>query len=395
MVQFRRIFYPTRLFAPPLTAGNPQHCAAVTPAQRLLPDEPDTDNSESDFPEQGWRLFTEKDAQSPIQRSLYVHEQGISLLKEGERLLVTGKHDAVRASIPLHTLDQIVIYGNALVSTALLRYCHQRKLAVHFHSWHGEPAGSLDLPRGATELQANQFERLQNERWQHNFARAHVIAKIHNMLTLLQRYRRSKQLGELEQHARILLQMKDQAREARSLDQLRGCEGMATRAYFQLLRQQFPPEWGFAGRNRQPPRDVGNAVLSYGYGILYRMVWSFISRRGLSPWLGALHVPKAGFAALAADLMEEFRAPLVDSVILQLANSGVRPIELLEPGSETRLSVAGRKQIVAAIEARLRVPIQLPGAGRGDYQRLIAWQVRHYADVLLGRDVAYSGFHWR
>lgn len=217
------------------------------------------------------------------------------------------------------------------------------------------------------------------------------------MHTLLSRYKRKRQMAELAVHELEIQKMLTRARNVRTLDELRGCEGYATRHYFQLFRLLFPDDWGFQGRNRQPPRDLANTLLSYGYGILFRMVWSFITRRGLSPWLGSLHAPKAGFAALAADIMEEFRSPIVDSAILQLALSGkYNAGDFLEEASEYRLSVSGRKLIVEAIESRLRVPIQLPRSkSRGDYQRLIAWQVNHYARVLLGDDIAYDGFRWR
>jgi len=365
---------------------------------RLLDDEPDQheENPEPDWPEEGWRLFEEADQRAPIQRTLYVHEQGVALLKEHERISV-AKRERVLVSLPLNKLDQIVIFGNAVVSTALLRYCHKERIAVHFHHWHGEPAGSLDQPRGATRLQARQFECLQDDRWAMNLARASVTAKIHNMHTLLQRYRRNRQLDELAQHVAGIERLRARTAHVRTLNELRGCEGMATRHYFHLFRSLLPDDWGFAGRNRQPPRDLANALLSYGYGILYRMLWSLITRRGLNPWLGALHAPKAGFAALAADLMEEFRAPVVDSAILQLGLSGkYNAGDFLEGGSQAQLSLAGRKLIVSTLEARLRVPIQLPRSKQSaDYQRLMAWQVGHYARVLLGDDLAYSGFHWR
>lgn len=122
---------------------------------RLLEDEPDLheESQEPDWPEQGWKLFEEADDKAPIQRTLYIHQQGVALLKERERITIT-RREQVLASVPLNKIDQILIFGNAVVSTALLRYCHKAKIGMHFHHWHGEPAGCLDQPRGATRLQA-------------------------------------------------------------------------------------------------------------------------------------------------------------------------------------------------------------------------------------------------
>lgn len=389
---------PQDIAVPETPALQPPAKPEPPPSRLLLEDEADDEDElspEPDWPRDGWRLFEEADDRAPIQRTLYVHEQGSALFKEHERVNIVHR-DRLLTSIPLGKIDQIVIFGNAVVSTALLRHCHGARIAVHFHHWHGEPAGSLDLPRGATRLQARQFECLQDERWIRNMARASVTAKIHNMQTLLRRYQRRRQIESLvdpQEMAKLLAH----AGEARTLDELRGCEGMATRHYFQLFRELLPEDWGFQGRNRRPPHDLANTVLSYGYGILYRMLWSLIARRGLSPWLGSLHAPRAGFAALAADLMEEFRAPIVDSVVLQLGLCGrCNGSDLLETGSRTRLSLDGRKLIVSKLEERLRVPIQLPHSKRsGDYQRLLAWQVHRYAKVLLGDELKYDGFHWR
>lgn len=343
-----------------------------------------------------WRHHTENTIEDTLQRTLYIHEQGLKLLKEGERLVVARKREMV-TSIPLYRLDHIVIHGNALISTALLRFSQQERIAIHFNHLNGSPAAQLGHAKGSVVLQQEQHIKLADPQWKMHFARAHVSAKIANMRAVIRRYNRRREDPALWQLEHAMAQMAEKAKYSKELEVLRGTEGMATRYYFQAFKLLLPEAWQFEGRNRQPPADAINCLLSYGYGVLYNSINAFLTRRGLSPWIGTLHAIKHGHAALASDMMEEYRAPVIDVIVLQWAmQNGNQPETLFHDPNANRLVLTpeARKAFIEQFEARLRATAKHPKLKRShNYQYLMHWQINHYAKVLLGQDETYTPFY--
>lgn len=326
---------------------------------------------------------------APLLRTAYLLEQGLTLSRVGDRLAV-ARDDIALSEIPVHKLDQIIVHGNSLVSTAALRLCSEAEVTVHFADWKGQCWGALDSHRSsAVELHRLQHARATEPEFPRAIARALVAGKIANSRVVLRRYLRNHPLPHGEFRDLEIAAMQHGVMEAESLDAIRGHEGMAARIYFGALADMLPEECGFAGRSRNPPTDPVNAMLSYGYAILFANIGTLIRRRGLDPHIGHLHALRDGHAALVSDFMEEFRSPVVDATVLQLVfMRRIRPADFIrQEGGDLscRLSDDARKRLIHAIEAKLNAGMTHPVAGhRTDWRRAMQYQVWHYARVLAG-----------
>ncbi len=165
--------------------------------------------------------------------------------------------------------------------------------------------------------------------------------------------------------------------------------------YFAGFAGLLPAPWTFPGRQRQPPTDPVNALLSYGYGVLFQNLLTLLAERGLDPYIGSLHAVGDGHPALVSDLIEEFRALTVDAVVLRLLTQGdVAPGDFsYDADGACRIGRPLRKTYLAALEAKLQSPVEhrLAGDG-GDYRRAMRAQVAHWIQVLEGSAPLYRPF---
>ena len=332
---------------------------------------------------------------SPLLRTLYLLEQGLAISKEGERPVVS--RDAAEVSeIPVRKLDQLVLQGNCMVSTAALRLLAENDIGVYFADWRGQCWGALDaFDRRSTELNALQFGRAQDGGLALGISRAIVAGKIANCRLVLRRYARNHELVDAELRDMKQAAMQQAAECAETLDAVRGHEGMAARIYFSALGDLLPAIWQFDKRSRHPPHDPVNAMLSYGYAVLFANIKTLVQRRGLDPHVGNLHALRDGHAALVSDLMEEFRPLVVDATVLQLIfKQSIKPEDfVLDDQAELpcRLTDEGRKKLIHALEEKFNAPLAHPLNGqRADWRRLMQYQVWHYARVLQGEDESYQ-----
>lgn len=217
--------------------------------------------------------------------------------------------------------------------------------------------------------------------------------KLRSGLSVLERLTRQ---ACVEPHLQGLRGALEALPQAPHLEALRGVEGIAARAYFAGLESVLSP-YGFSGRNRRPPTDAVNAALSYGYMVLLGRALLALHLAGLHPELGLLHVEGRRAATLAFDLMEEFRVPVVDAVVLGAFLRGE-----LEPTkhSEARnggvyLNDAGRKTLLRLLESRLAQEAQHPRGFRKPYQQLIETQAALLKAAILGRDTYTPFYLWR
>jgi CRISPR-associated protein Cas1 len=336
----------------------------------------------------------------PLQRSLYLLGQGCWLLKENDRLVVARDREAI-ASIPLGKLDQIVIQGNDLVSTALLRHCARHGIAVYFCEHGGQTRATVGpLVQTKVEILRAQVQREKEDDFRLMLAGAFIAGKLHNSLMLLRRYNRRRKLAGVEEAMRKLGETIESLPKARTLDSLRGMEGIGARYYFMGLAELLAPDWEFAKRRKHPATDPINSLLSYGYAVLYQSVASLAQRQGLNPLFGNLHSPGSGHDALASDLMEEFRAPIVDSVILHLTLSKeISPQDFSyegENGLPCKIGEQARKHLIARLEAKFRSGVIHPRIGlRMDYRRAVQYQIHHYTRVITGEEPVYHPCQFR
>jgi len=324
---------------------------------------------------------------------LYLIEQGAELRCDGERLLVYKDGEALQ-SMPLVKIDQVVVIGNIQLSTPAVKRLLDRNVEVAFLTQHGRFHGRLtgDAPPHVA-LRRLQYRRADDAEWSLKLARRIVEGKLRNCRALLQRYRRDRVAppSVLDDAITTIWETIGKLEPVQGRSALTGLEGYGTRRYFAGFRALLNDGWGFGGRERRPPPDPVNVLLSFGYTLLLANVMHSVQTVGLDPFLGFLHTDAYNRPSLALDLMEEFRPLLVDSLVLRCCNE-----RLLTPrhfGSSDDplrpivLHDDGKRSFVRAFEERMRLQVLHPegadsGPGRVPYRRCVELQARRLARAI-------------
>lgn len=334
---------------------------------------------------------------------LYVTEPGAVLTKSGQRLQVE-KQGQVIHWVHAHRLQQVVLLGPVSLSAGALAFLLQEGIDTVFLSTHGRYRGRLLQEFGKNvELRRRQYRLFDTPEVQLQLARSYIRGKISNCRLLLRRYNYSLQRPEITAALHQLRRLGEQVQTAASPEQVMGLEGAAAAAYFGvfglLLRA---PGIEFSGRNRRPPRDPANVLLSLGYTLLANALQTQVLVTGLDPYLGCLHRPEYGRPSLVLDLMEEFRPLLVDSVVLGCLNRRtITPLDFYRPedqeppafpwaavapereGYPIILAHTGMKKFIAQFEARLQQRVlYLPSRERLTYRQVLLAQVRRLVRFL-------------
>lgn len=265
--------------------------------------------------------------------TLYVTSQGSYLSKDGECVLIRSE-DGQKKRFPVHVLDGIVCFGNVLCSPFLLGHCGEKGLAVSFLTERGRFLASVRGPQGGNVLlRRDQYRKADSPESSAHIARAVIAGKIANSRAVLRRCLRDHagtvDVSFLNEALSVLDDCALRLRQPVTLEQARGLEGQAANTYFSVFGQLIKPPcdtFVFSGRNRRPPLDAVNCLLSFVYTLLAHDVRSALEATGLDPQVGFLHRDRPGRPGLALDLMEEFRAFLADRLVLSLINRReVRP----------------------------------------------------------------------
>lgn len=261
--------------------------------------------------------------------TLYVTTQKSYLAKEGETVAVKLDKKVV-ARIPIHTISGILCFGNVSMSPFLMGFCSEKKVGVTFLTETGRFLCRVEGPvSGNVLVRRAQFREADCMDKSSEIARACVIGKIANCRTVLNRFLRDhKEKVDTQAIQRASDRLGASLRElenSKPLDTVRGLEGDAARAYFGVFDHLIVTDkiiFEFDGRNRRPPRDKVNALLSFLYTLLLQDVRSALEAVGLDPAVGFLHRDRPGRPGLALDIMEEFRPLIADRLALSLINLG-------------------------------------------------------------------------
>lgn len=260
---------------------------------------------------------------SPLQRTLYLVDPRARLSAEGGRFCVEREGRTVLALPPVN-VDQIMVFGPIQVTTQALHLAAKHDCAVSFLSWLGRCRGRFEPPGGASlSLLQSQVVRQQDAAFALGIACRVVAAKLHNSRCILARSQRHHRTPL--QHAETgqrLRELETDVMQADRIERLRGLEGAAAALYWRAFAELVPPQWSFQQRVAHPAPDPVNALLSLGYSLLYHCVGGLLGARGLDARLGFLHAPGGNHMALASDLMEAFRAQVVDATVLRLLHTG-------------------------------------------------------------------------
>lgn len=252
--------------------------------------------------------------------TLVVSEQGVTLRAEGELLVVERGNSRLR-QVRVQEIDQVLLLGRVEVRSAALSLLLRRGVDLVLLTQQGIFRGRLSGRAGKNvALRLAQYDRTREPAFCLKIARTIVAAKIRHQRQVLLRAQRKLQDDALAQALGDLRVVAGRAAGAADLDGLRGLEGHAAAIYFgQFGKLILNKEFQFTTRNRRPPRDPVNALLSFGYAVVGSLVETDVYRCGLDPMLGFLHQPDYGRPSLMLDVLELFR-PLVDSLVLRLIN---------------------------------------------------------------------------
>lgn len=331
---------------------------------------------------------------------LYVQEPGSHVGKRSEHLVVR-KDNAEIARVPMHAVRQVVVVGNVQVSTQALETLIQNEIPVAYVTGHGRFVGAFAAaPAKNVGLREAQYRKFDDPAACLELSRAVVKAKLTNQRALLMRSLRGDDArGSHEPAARALYDMLCGLDAAASVESLLGMEGQGAALYFGEFGRFLKPlpdgrGFDFTARNRRPPRDPVNALLSFAYAMLAKDCFAAACVVGFDPYKGFFHRGRHGKPSLALDLMEEFRPVIADSVVLTLVNTEqLTKADFVTWRDACQLTAAGRKTFFAAYEARKAAQVLHPVYGyRMSYSRMLEVQARMLAAYVRGSVPSYTGF---
>ncbi|TDQ57412.1 CRISPR-associated Cas1 family protein [Mesocricetibacter intestinalis] len=298
-----------------------------------------------------------------LQNTLYITTQGSYLHKERETLVVEQDKKKV-AQLPVHSIGHIFCFGNVLVSPFLMGFCGENNVNLAFFSENGHFLGRLQgRQSGNVLLRRAQYK--QSEQNPMPIARNIIAAKIQASKRVLQRQIRNYGDNQAIQSAiKALNSSLIQLKRADNLERVRGIEGDAAARYFAVFGLLIKESSGFRfdGRNRRPPRDGVNALLSFLYSILGKDISGALQGVGLDPQVGFLHADRPGRDSLAQDILEEFRAWWADRMVLSLINRGqIKPQDFtFEAGGAVNMKEDVRKLLFRTLQEKKQEKVRHP-----------------------------------
>ncbi|MBI2422765.1 MAG: CRISPR-associated endonuclease Cas1 [Candidatus Hydrogenedentes bacterium] len=330
-------------------------------------------------------------------RTLYIQQQGSRLGCHGDRFVVTRANSTL-IDLPAHHVDQIFLFGRIHMTAAAMSFCLIQGIPVYLFSGRGRYYGVLhNVGDTNYALRRRQFELADDVQARLEVSRAIIRAKVRNGKTLLQQHERnhpgtlSAETMERLGHALTRLE------EVQTRDELRGVEGAAAAAFYGGYAQCFRGNLGFRHRSRRPPTDPANSLLSFAYTLVRYNLYSYLAGRGLDPAVGMLHDVRPHHPALASDLLEEFRSPIVDSLVLSVANRGMfsaADFQFMEGNPQPcYLQDESRERFLHAFEEKMKEERRHPDVDHPvNWRAVLDLQVtrfRRYVDGAVDRYVPY------
>ena len=338
---------------------------------------------------------------------LVVQSQRARITKEGDTLKIIDENQGNK-NVRMIEISDVVLYGNVSITTPALSALMDREIPVSFHS-HGGWFRGITQGTGHrnVEVRTAQYKLSFDAKFCLQFARNLVAAKIMNQRTILRRNWR----GEKENRKMVLDRLKSARRStnvASTVNELLGHEGDAAATYFRAFSSLLTPPgkeyvsdditglnlFHFTARNRRPPTDPVNAMLSLAYAMLTKHFTVSLATVGLDPYRGFFHAPRYGKPALALDLMEPFRPLIADSVVLSVVNTGeISATDFVSASTGTALTISGRRRFIAAFERRMSQETTHPLFGyRLSTRRLLLLQTRLLSRHLMGEIPLYPHY---
>lgn len=338
--------------------------------------------------------------------SLFVTTQGTWLSRKGESIVVRSKEGAIKM-FPVHLFESVLCFGQVAVTPPCMELCAEHGVSISFFTEYGRFIATVHGPTsGNILLRREQYRISDSPERSARIIRSILAAKINNSRTVLLRFLRDHPQEpaaekKFAQNIALLEEALAQLRGSRDVEEMRGIEGTSAKLYFDLfddLIVQQKKDFRFEGRNRRPPMDRVNALLSFVYTLLTNDVKSALHAAGLDYAAGFLHKDRPGRASLALDMVEEFRSWWADRLVLSLINlKQIKPAEFTATESGAVLmDESGRKTVIAAWQKRKQEQIVHPYTG----EKIMIGHLPHLQAMLLARRIRgdmseYTPYIWR
>lgn len=322
-----------------------------------------------------------------LRGTLYITTPDKYLFLDGENIVMRAK-DNTEIRLPLHNIEDIVVFGGRGASPALMNKCTEENIGLNFMSRSGKfLARAEGAVSGNVYLRREQYRIADNEERSLAIARNFITGKLYNSRYVIDRAVRDHSLQvdveKLKSRSELLSQAILKCRNVTDIDTLRGIEGESAQLYFSVFDEfilQQKDEFRFTVRSKRPPLDNVNALLSFAYSIATGMCTSALEAVGLDPYVGFMHTDRPGRRSLALDLVEEFRAIMCDRFVVSLINKriiGNDDFDIREDGA-VLLSEDGRKLFLTHWQSRKQETVTHPFL-----KEKVEWGLLPYVQALL------------
>lgn len=298
--------------------------------------------------------------------TLYITRENGTLAQSGNALQWRAAGDKKKTTLPAAQISDVIVVGQGNITTQALHLLMDLQIPVHYLTSNGRYKGSLTSGRRHSFQTWNlHYHYASDPELSLKVAKNIITGKILNQRNTLLRYhyRRGMRDNILAETAAELKDLLTQLSWCKEIDQVRGVEGIAAKSYFRAFASIIQPPWQFKERNRRPPKDPVNAMLSFGYTLLLGSVVTAILIAGLDPCVGFVHPEYRGRPSLALDLMEEFRASVVDRMVLSVCGQMLlNPQDFEGRGGEGVIMTAdARKRFLKFYSERIKTEVQNQG----------------------------------
>ncbi|MGP1383440.1 MAG: CRISPR-associated endonuclease Cas1 [Thainema sp.] len=376
--------YPIRAAQPkaakaPQSYGPPKACSIVKTKRRRRSADADTYWSE------------------PM-TTLYVTDQGAYLRARHKQFQVFHEQE-LKISVPVNQVSHVVLFGCCNLSHGAVSLALQRKIPVLYLASNGRYFGRLDTEGHAQiDYLTKQVEQAQKPEFTQRQAQSIILAKLHNSRVVLKRMQRKRPTELAEDAIAAIPDLMQQIEQAESIETMLGFEGQAANLYFRAYASLLKGGFEFEKRTRRPPTDPVNSLLSLGYTLLSQNLHSMVETVGLHTHFGNLHKPQKNRPSLVCDLIEEFRAPVVDACVAYLINSNIFTEEDFTPPDArggVYLQPDALKKFLQKWEEFLNKKVTHPSTGhKVNYRRCFELQVWEYVACLMGEREVYRPMRW-
>ncbi|MCI5709472.1 CRISPR-associated endonuclease Cas1 [Veillonella caviae] len=320
--------------------------------------------------------------------SLYVTEAGAYIRRNGGHVVI-GRNNEILFEVPFERIEDITVFDTVHISSSLVTEFIEKGIPITWLSGYGKYFGTL-INTNTIDIYKHkkQFDLLDNHEFRLALSRKIIRAKVRNQLTLLRRYARNLEDDTLiDTQMANIKSIRRHIGESTRISELMGYEGIISRIYFEALGKMVPLIFSFQKRTKQPPRDPFNAALGLGYSMLFNEILAGIVNAGLHPFVGCMHALGKGHPALASDLIEEWRAPIIDAMVMHMVHRNmISPDDFDNSDKGCFMTTEGRKVFLAAYNKKIRSENQYMES-RKTYRECIYSQCKSYASAIIHEDI--------